>query len=165
MQLDAEFWKNRKVLITGHTGFKGSWLTLALHELGANVLGVGLNMLDDHDLSNQIDLSNFATDVRLDITNFGELEKIFLNFKPEIVFHLAAQAIVVTGYEQPLNNFNSNIMGTVNILECIRNTPSVMSGIIVTTDKVYKNEGKGIPFKESDTLGSDDPYSASKAAC
>ena len=165
MQVNKDFWRNKRVLVTGHTGFKGYWLTLTLHELGADILGVGLDMVDDHALSNQTDLSNFANDIRLDITNFRDLEKKFLNFKPEIVFHLAAQAIVVTGYEQPLKNFNVNIMGTVNILECIRNTPSVMSGVIVTTDKVYKNESNGTPFKESDAIGSEDPYSASKAAC
>ena len=164
MQYLKNFYKNKKVLVTGHTGFKGSWLTICLKQLGAEVIGIALDPKSDRDLFLLAGLADKVKDYRQDIGNLDKIQEIIINEKPEIVFHLAAQALVLPGYENPVSTFQTNIMGTVNILEACRHTPSVKQIVIVTTDKVYENKESITGYKETDPLGGYDPYSASKAA-
>ncbi|MZP55355.1 MAG: CDP-glucose 4,6-dehydratase [Bacteroidales bacterium] len=164
MQSFRKFYKNKKVLVTGHTGFKGSWLTIWLKQLGAEVIGIALDPKTDKDLFLLAGISDKITDYRKDIRNLEKIKDILSNEKPEIVFHLAAQALVLPGYENPVSTFEINIMGTVNILEACRHTPSVKQIVIVTTDKVYENKETMTGYRETDPLGGFDPYSASKAA-
>lgn len=158
-----DFYKNSKVLITGHTGFKGSWLSIWLNHLGAEVIGIALDPKTEKDLFILTGLAGKMTDYREDIRNLNRINKIFQKENPEIVFHLAAQALVLSGYENPVTTFETNITGTVNILEACRNTESVKQVIIVTTDKVYENKEQLTGYKEHDPMGGYDPYSASKA--
>lgn len=158
------FYRNKKVLITGHTGFKGSWLTIWLNELGASVTGVSLDPVTERDLFNLAGLNRKVTDYRQDIRDLVQIKKIFDNEQPEIVFHLAAQALVIPGYSDPIATFSTNIMGTSNIIEACRNTPAVRQIVIITTDKVYENREVLTGYREGDPLGGYDPYSASKAA-
>lgn len=164
MQDLKSFYKNKKVLVTGHTGFKGSWLTIWLKQLGAEVIGISLDPKTDRDLFLLAGLSEKITDYRQDIRDLRKIQAILSQEKPEIVFHLAAQSLVLPGYEDPVSTFETNIMGTVNILEVCRQTPSVKQIIIVTTDKVYENKESLTGYKETDPFGGYDPYSASKAA-
>lgn len=164
MQNLKNFYQNKKVLITGHTGFKGSWLTIWLKQLGAEIIGIALDPKTDRDLFLLAGLSDKIKDYRQDIRDHNKIQEILIKEKPEIVFHLAAQALVFPGYEDPLSTFETNVMGTVNILEACRNTESVKQVVIVTTDKVYENKEQLTGYKESDNLGGHDPYSASKAA-
>jgi CDP-glucose 4,6-dehydratase len=157
------FYQNKKVLVTGHTGFKGAWLTQWLIELGAEVIGVALDDTDNTQLFEELGLINKVKHYHCDINDLDKVKEIFLNHKPDVVFHLAAQAIVKTSYEDPIETLKTNIIGTANILESIRNVDSVLSAVLVTSDKCYKNEEKKFGFKESDAMGGDDPYSASKA--
>ena len=157
-----KFWKNKKVFITGHTGFKGSWLIIFLNLLGAKIYGYSLK---PHKKS----LFNLANCKRLvknnfffDIRNKNHLERALVKSKPEIIFHFAAQSLVKKSYENPHETFSTNILGTLNLLETIQKIESVKSVIITTTDKVYKNENKNKIHNESDELGGIDPYSASK---
>jgi CDP-glucose 4,6-dehydratase len=162
---ESDFWQNRSVLITGHTGFKGSWLTLWLNELGANVHGYAL---DPPTTPNIFEVANIdsclSTDIRADVLDIERLESIFQQTKPEVVFHLAAQSLVRKSYDLPVDTFATNIMGTVNILETARQCKTLKSIVIVTTDKVYENLENENPYSENDSLGGHDPYSASKAA-
>lgn len=158
------FYKDKRVLITGHTGFKGSWLTIWLNELGAKVIGIALDPDYEKNLFNLAGLSRRVIDYRQDIKDLNRLKRIFAAEQPEIVFHLAAQALVIPGYEDPVNTFSTNIMGTASVLEACRSTKSVKQIIIVTTDKVYENKEVFTGYKEDDSLGGHDPYSASKAA-
>ena len=159
------FWKGRRVLITGHTGFKGSWLSYWLTMLGANVTGVGLSPLTSPALYNLLSLEKIVTSNIVDILDFQNFKNIFEVNKPEVVFHLAAQPLVREGYKSPVNTFATNLMGTVNTLELVRLSPSVKCAIMVTTDKVYENREWVYPYRETDRLGGYDPYSSSKAAC
>ncbi len=160
------FYKGRRVLVTGHTGFKGSWLSIWLHELGADVIGVGLEPYSDRD--NYV-LSGIGkkiiADIRADIRDLQIMKSIFAEYKPEIVFHLAAQPLVRLSYEKPVETYESNVMGTVNILEAIRATDSVKVGVMITTDKCYDNKEQLRGYKEDDPFGGYDPYSSSKGAC
>jgi len=164
MQNLKNFYQNKKVLITGHTGFKGSWLTIWLKQLGAEVIGIALDPKTDRDLFVLTGLSDKIKDYRQDIRDHNKIQEIIIKEKPEVVFHLAAQALVLPGYEDPVSTFETNIMGTVNILEACRRTPSVKQIVIVTTDKVYENKETLAGYRETDPLGGYDPYSASKAA-
>ncbi len=155
--------KNRKVLITGHTGFKGSWLAIWLKELGAQVIGYSLDPPTNPNNFELTRLSEKITDIRGDIRNYQKLEETFQNYQPEIIFHLAAQAIVLTGFENPKETFETNVHGTINILEVAKKTPSVKTVIIVTSDKCYKDQNVPGGYRENDTLGGSDPYSASKS--
>ena len=150
----------RRCLITGHTGFKGSWLGYWLTRLGAKVCGAALPMegVSHYELLEKEYESCFC-----DIRNREGLQKIFDSFQPEIVFHLAAQPLVRLSYREAVSTFETNIMGTVNLLECCRHCESVRSAVIVTTDKCYENPESGVPFAENAPLGGHDPYSASKA--
>ena len=153
----------KKVLVTGHTGFKGSWLSIWLRELGAEVLGVSLKPKNELDNFNVTQLDSKISSVFQDIRDYNGINDVFKKFKPEIVFHLAAQALVSISYKNPKLTFETNTMGTLNILEAIKNNQSVKAGILITSDKCYKNVEQIWGYRENDLLGGDDPYSASKA--
>lgn len=160
------FWKNKKVFITGHTGFKGSWLVLILNHLGAKVSGYALNPISRPNFFDNLKLSQFLeNDFRDDINNFSNLNKAIKKSKPNIIFHLAAQSSVLVSYKNPDDTIKTNIIGTFNLLKTIRLNKNIKSAIIVTTDKVYLNEDKKINFDENSKLGGHDIYSSSKACC
>jgi len=160
---DKSFWAGKRVLVTGHTGFKGSWLSLWLGTMGAEVHGIALDPISE---PNHFTLSNIAeflkSDHRTDIRDGAAVTEIVTHIQPEIVFHLAAQPIVRASYKDAPYTFAVNTMGTVNILDAIRQTDSVRVGTIITTDKVYEDQYWPHPYRETDTLGGYDPYSASK---
>ena len=156
-------YKGKTVLLTGHTGFKGSWLAIWLHELGAKVIGFSLPEYDNMYVFEKTKLEEKIVDIRGDVHNLKHLQNIFEKYKPDIVFHLAAQPLVRQSYKDPMWTFSTNIMGTVNVLECIRNSPSTHAAVIITTDKCYKNKEAIKGYTEEDELGGHDPYSASKA--
>jgi len=158
------FFKNKRVLITGDTGFKGSWLALWLNELGANVCGYALPPEGEYAHFKLLNLGNEITHIDGNILDVKKLDKIFQDFQPEIVFHLAAQSLVRLSYDEPKLTFETNVVGSVNVLESIRKTSSVKSLIYVTSDKCYKNNEWIWGYRENDELGGHDPYSASKAA-
>ncbi len=160
-----DVYKNKTVLVTGDTGFKGSWLAIWLLNLGANVVGISLPPQTTHDNYVVCGLSKRITHIDQDIREYDDLREIFVEHSPAIVFHLAAQAIVLEGYRDPLKTYSTNFMGTVNVLEAIRHTDSVKASVIITTDKCYENMEWVYGYRENDRLGGDDPYSASKAAC
>jgi len=157
-----DIYRDKKVLITGHTGFKGSWLALWLTELGAEVIGFSK---DTPTTPNHIDLLNLKiTHVTGDILDRAALKKTFQQYQPEIVFHLAAQSLVRLSYQQPVATFEANIMGTVHVLEACRQTDSVQAIVNVTSDKCYQNNEWERGYTEEDAMGGFDPYSASKGA-
>ncbi len=161
-----QFWKDRKVLVTGHTGFKGSWLSLWLHNLGAKVTGIGLEPDTNPSLFNQLNLSALLDgDYIFDIRDSYELNKIVGEVKPEVVFHLAAQPLVLDSYRDPIGTWSTNLMGSLNVLESLRDLNHICAIVMITTDKVYKNKEWDFGYRENDQLGGHDPYSASKAAC
>lgn len=156
--------KGRKILITGHTGFKGSWLSRMLLNWGARVCGIGLPPHTDPNLFEAIKIKREIKNYFVDIRDFSKIKSVIAKEKPEIVFHLAAQPIVRESYANPLYTLDTNILGTANVLQAVKEAGGIKSVIIVTTDKVYKNNETGRPFREDDKLGGHDPYSASKAA-
>lgn len=160
------FFAGKRVLVTGHTGFKGSWLSIWLHELGAEVIGVGLEPYSERD--NYV-LSGIGekikADLRADIRNGEKMKMIFHEYQPEIVFHLAAQPLVRLSYEIPVETYETNVMGTINVLEAIKATNSVNVVVMITTDKCYDNKEQSEGYVETDPLGGYDPYSSSKGAC
>ncbi len=169
MAPDNNFWTGKKVLITGHTGFKGSWLTLWLLQRGAQITGIALppntdpslfNLLGFHQASS---INHQLSTHYCDIRDASAVASIVKAAEPEIVFHLAAQPLVRTSYLEPLATLATNIMGTANLLNALRNVSSVRSVVAVTTDKVYRNLEHPYPYREDDHLGGHDPYSASKA--
>ena len=163
--MKKNFWKNKRVLVTGHTGFKGGWLSLWLHILGAKIAGYALNPKTKKNFFNILKLKKiFTSDFRKDIQNINEIKKLINKFKPNIIFHLAAQPQVLESYIDPLNTITTNVIGTANILEVSKNFDFIKAIVIVTTDKVYKNFNKKIRFSEEFPLGGDDIYSSSKAA-
>ena len=164
MVKDFEFFKGKKVLITGDTGFKGSWLAFWLQKIGANVVGYALPPQNDSDHFNLLKLNEKITHIDGDILDFNTLNDVFQEHQPEFVFHLAAQALVRLSYDQPQLTFETNVTGTVNVLEAVKNCPSIKSVINVTSDKCYKNNEWVWGYRETDALGGHDPYSASKAA-
>lgn len=159
------FYQGKRVLVTGHTGFKGSWLSIWLHELGAEVVGVGLDPYSEKD---NFVLSGIGTkikaDIRADIRDADRMKEIFSEYKPEIVFHLAAQPLVRLSYDIPVETYQTNVMGTINILEAIRATESVKVGVMITTDKCYENKEQIWGYRENEPMGGYDPYSSSKGA-
>jgi len=157
-----KFFKNKKILITGHTGFKGSWLTFWLEKLGASISGISKDVPTNPSLFKVLNLKNKIIDHRLDIRNLSKLKKIVEKFKPDYVFHLAAQSLVKKSYEDPINTFTTNAIGTCNILESIRLLKNKCSVVIITSDKSYKNIEITRGYRETDELGGHDPYSASK---
>ncbi|MCX7383191.1 MAG: CDP-glucose 4,6-dehydratase [Alphaproteobacteria bacterium] len=164
MSPDPAFWRGRRVLLTGHTGFKGAWLTLILSRLGAEVTGVALAPHAGPALFPLLAPACRLDDYRLDITSPGALSGIVHTARPSIVLHLAAQALVPVGYADPAGTFATNLTGTIHLLEALRGRPCIDAALVVTTDKVYRNAGDGRRFREDDPLGGADPYSASKAA-
>lgn len=163
MNFDISFYEGKKVFVTGHTGFKGSWLCKMLSMAGAEVTGYSLDPPTEPSLFNLAHIENEVHSVIGDICNLPYLSKVFKEAEPEIVFHLAAQPIVLKGYENPVDTYNVNVMGTVNILECVRNSDSVKSFLNVTTDKVYLNKEWAWGYREIDELDGFDPYSNSKS--
>ena len=166
MDINPEIWRNKRILVTGHTGFKGSWLVFWLRELGAEVIGLSLpapqsrqSLYIDAEIGNLVSFEYF-----LDIRDEIGVEKAIQESKPDYVFHLAAQAFVPRSLKYPSESITTNIVGTANILLASLSLDSVKGITIATTDKVYQNIGNHEPFKETDMLGSKDPYSASKAA-
>ena len=163
MMMFNNIYKNKKVLVTGHTGFKGSWLCLWLELLGAKVIGYSVDIPTKPSLFELIKPK--CIDIRADIKDFKKLNSVIKKYKPEIIFHLAAQPLVRLSYKETLNTFNTNVIGTANVLETLKENKFVKAVVCITTDKVYLNNETGKPFKETDSLGGYDPYSASKAAC
>jgi len=162
---DATFWSGRSVLITGHTGFKGGWLAIWLRGLGAHVHGFALepptipNLFEAARVGSILD-----SDTRADLADVSCLISVIERTEPDVIFHLAAQSIVLEGYREPLRTLASNVIGTAHVLEAARRTDSARALVLVTTDKVYETAESLRPFRESDPLGGRDPYSASKAA-
>ena len=158
-----QFYKGKKVLVTGHTGFKGAWMCKMLLELGADVAGFALQPPTDPSLFEICNLKELIHHVEGDIRDLESLRKLFDDFKPEIVIHMAAQPLVRESYRNPVYTYDVNVMGTVNVLECVRLTESVKSFLNVTTDKVYRNFEWERGYKEDDILNGYDPYSNSKS--
>ncbi|MFW5781528.1 MAG: CDP-glucose 4,6-dehydratase [Bacteroidota bacterium] len=164
VKLFKSSYRDKKVLLTGHTGFKGSWLAIWLNELGADVVGYALDPKNEKDNFLVTGLSDKIKDIRANIRDKEKLMQVFREEKPEIVFHLAAQPLVLESYANPLDTFDTNIMGTANVLEAIRQTDSVHTGIMITSDKCYENKEQIWGYRERDPMGGHDPYSASKGA-
>ncbi len=156
--------KGKKVLVTGHTGFKGTWLSLWLVELGAQVVGYALEPDSSPSFFKSIDLTRDIKHYVGDIRDYKKLNKVIQDEKPEIIFHMAAQALVRKSYTNPLETYETNVMGTVNLLEAVRHCDSVRTVINITTDKCYENKEWVYGYREIDALGGYDPYSSSKAA-
>lgn len=164
MRVQKSFWQGKKVLITGHTGFKGGWLALWLESMGAQIMGYSLAPMKTHYLFEIASIAKvLAKNCFADIRDFDRLRSEIFNFEPEIVFHLAAQPLVNYSYENPLESFSVNVMGTANLLEAIRSVQSVKAVINVTTDKCYENKEWVWGYRENESLGGYDPYSSSKA--
>lgn len=160
------FFRGKRVLVTGHTGFKGSWLCIWLHELGAEVVGVGLKPYSEKDNFVLSGISNkIKADIRANIRDGQKMKEIFAQYQPEIVFHLAAQPLVRLSYDEPVMTWETNVMGTINIMEAIRATESVRVGVMITTDKCYENRETNHAYRENEPFGGYDPYSGSKGAC
>jgi len=164
MERFSNFYKDKTVLVTGHTGFKGSWLSIWLNELGANVVGYGLDPYSEKDNFVLSSVGSKITDIRGDIRNREKLKEVFANYKPEIVFHLAAQPLVRLSYDIPVETYEVNVIGTINVLECIRRSSTANIGIMITTDKCYENKEQYWGYRENEPMGGYDPYSSSKGA-
>lgn len=156
------FYRNKKVLVTGHTGFKGSWLTIWLEAMGAEVIGFSLDPYSERDNFVLSDISSKIIDIRGDIRDKDTLTEVFSKYRPEIVFHLAAQPLVRLSYDIPVETYEVNVMGTINVLEAIRVTDSVKVGVMITTDKCYENKEQIWGYRENEPMGGYDPYSSSK---
>jgi CDP-glucose 4,6-dehydratase len=161
----TSFWKGKRVLVTGHSGFKGSWMTLWLHQMEAEVFGLSLDTRSDYELFNSANIDTKCTSIFSNLNSPDTWKDEVIAFNPEIVFHLAAQSLVTEGYRSPVDTFLSNVMGTVQLLEVLRDVKSLKSVVVATTDKVYRDLHLRAPFRENDPLGGHDPYSSSKAAC
>jgi len=165
MTPDKSFWHGKRVLLTGHTGFKGAWLALWLHRLGAQVTGIALAPAAKPNLYDACDGAQLCDSVVCDIRDASTVALAVRRADPQIVLHLAAQALVRASYRDPLATFGTNVMGTANLLNALRGLDKLRVAVLVTTDKVYLNREWAYPYREDDALGGYDPYSASKAAC
>lgn len=160
--LNPSFWKDKRVFLTGHTGFKGTWLSLWLQSLGANLIGYSLAPPTNPSLFEVADVEKGMTSVIGDIRDLGKLRKVFAEHKPEIVIHMAAQPLVRYSYENPVDTYSTNVMGTVHLLEAVRNTSGVKAVVNITTDKCYENREWVWGYRENERMGGYDPYSNSK---
>lgn len=161
--LNCSFWHGKCVLLTGHTGFKGSWLSIWLQSMGAQVVGYALPPSTNPNLFALATVEEGMTSVIGDIRDHDKLQSVFLSHQPEIVFHMAAQSLVRYSYQNPVETYATNVMGTVHLLEAVRNTPSVKAVVNITTDKCYENKEWIWGYRENEPLGGYDPYSNSKA--
>ncbi len=162
--VDPGFWRDKRVLLTGHTGFKGAWTTLWLHAMGAQVHGLSLPPDTEPNFFTLAGLDKIVPGGLCDIRDAGAVSALVSRAQPDIVIHMAAQALVLRSVKDPILTFETNVAGTANLLEALRQVTSLSAVLVVTTDKVYENAESGHPFVESDPLGGHDPYSASKAA-
>ena len=163
MSLDINFYKGKTVLLTGHTGFKGSWMSVILVNAGAKVIGYSSCSKDETRLFDLCGIRDQLVHIKGDVRDLEHLKEVFTTYQPEIVIHMAAQPIVRTSYEKPVETYSVNVMGTVNVLECIRLNPCVKSFLNVTTDKVYQNKEWEWGYRENEPLDGYDPYSNSKS--
>ena len=162
---EAAFWRGKRVLLTGHTGFKGSWLTIWLHRLGAAVTGLSLAPGTQPNLFTEAKIEPLCDSRIGDVRDRHAVARLIEDVKPEIVFHLAAQPLVRTSYHAPLDTLDTNVMGTAHVLDALRAVETVRVAVMITTDKVYREDAGHRAYREDDPLGGHDPYSASKAAC
>lgn len=162
--LNLNIFKNKKILVTGHTGFKGSWLSLWLLMIGSKVYGISKEIVTKPSHYNSIKLDKKVKEYFFDLNDFKKTRKIIKRIKPDYIFHLAAQAIVKKSYQDPMQTWQSNLIGTLNILETLRSFKNRCNVVIITSDKVYKNIETERGYHENDLIGGDDPYSASKGA-
>ena len=162
--IDKAFWKGKRVLVTGHTGFKGSWLCIWLVKMGARVTGYALDPYTANDNFVLADISSKIIDVRGDIRDREKLQTVFNEYQPEIVFHLAAQPLVRLSYEIPVETYEINVMGSINVMECVRASLNTKIAVMITTDKCYENREQLWGYRENEPLGGYDPYSSSKGA-
>ena len=160
---NRKFWKGRRVFVTGHTGFKGSWLSLWLHQLGADVTGYALQPPTEPSLFEQAEVSKHVRSICADIRDFSRLKSALAENRPEVIIHMAAQSVVRRGYEDPIETYSSNVMGTVHVLEAVRQLGQAAVVVNVTSDKCYDNKEWTWGYREMDRLGGHDPYSNSKA--
>ncbi len=160
---DLSFYANKKILITGHTGFKGSWMCQLLHMAGADVTGYALQAPTDPSLFALCGVADNIHSVTGDVRDLAHMQEVFASCQPEIVIHMAAQPLVRESYQNPVYTYETNVMGTVNVLECVRSTPGIRSFLNVTTDKVYKNKEWEWGYRENEELNGYDPYSNSKS--
>ena len=165
MPPQASFWNGKRVLLTGHTGFKGAWLLWWLHRMGAQVTGMALAPETQPNLFGLLRGETLCDSHLVDLRDLDRVQSVVRQCQPDVVLHLAAQALVRTAYEQPVATFATNVLGTVHLLEALRTVHAPKVVVAVTTDKVYHNREWAHPYRESDPLGGHDPYSASKAAC
>lgn len=161
--MDKDFWQGKRVLLTGHTGFKGSWLALWLHALGAEVIGYALPPSTSPNLFTLANIENLITHIVGDVRDYQSLHATIKKYQPNIIFHLAAQSLVRYSYQEPVETYATNVMGTVNLLEAVRHTDGVKAVINITSDKCYENKEWYWGYRENDRLGGYDPYSNSKA--
>jgi len=162
MKVFNNIYQGKRILITGHTGFKGSWLSMWLSELGANVIGYALKPSTTPSLFEVCEIDKKITSIIGDIRNLKILRDVLEEYQPEIVFHMAAQSLVRYSYREPVETYETNIMGTVNLLEASRHTPSVRVIVNITSDKCYENRELDCGYRETDPMGGYDPYSSSK---
>lgn len=163
LAMNRDFWKGKRVFLTGHTGFKGSWISLWLQSLGAELTGFALPPHTEPSLFEKADVANGMRSINGDIRDLDVLMGAMKAAEPDIVIHMAAQALVRESYSSPLDTYSTNVMGTANVLEAIRNAPQVRAAVVVTTDKCYENREWCWGYREDDHLGGYDPYSSSKA--
>jgi CDP-glucose 4,6-dehydratase len=164
MEITPTFWNNKKVLITGHTGFKGSWLALWLQYMGAKVTGISLDPPTAPSLYQTAEIAIGMTSLRQDIRDGKKLKQLLQKHQPEIVFHLAAQPLVRYSYKEPVETYATNVMGTLHLLEAVRSIDTVQGTVLITTDKCYENREWHWGYREIDPMGGHDPYSSSKGA-
>lgn len=160
--MNPAFWQGKRVLLTGHTGFKGSWLSLWLQSMGAQVVGYALAPPTNPSLFDVAEVAQGMTSVIGDIRDLDKLQAVFAEHQPEIVIHMAAQPLVRYSYQNPVETYSTNVMGTVHVLEAVRNTPGVKAVVNVTTDKCYENKEWAWGYREDEPMGGHDPYSNSK---
>jgi CDP-glucose 4,6-dehydratase len=160
--MDGSFWNSRRVFLTGHTGFKGSWLALWLHSMGAEVCGYSLEPPTEPSLYRLLHLEGQFRSIHGDIREQDGLQSAMVEFSPEVVIHMAAQPLVRLSYQSPVETYAVNVLGTVHLLEAVRHTPSVRAVVVVTSDKCYENQESPQPYREHEAMGGHDPYSSSK---